>query len=124
HLYDPATGKVFDNMNAKGHISPAVYTYNAGTFLGAAHELYKITGDKKYLEEAVNAANYVIDHMSTNNGVLSDAVSGDGGLFHGIFFRYFVKLINEPDVNVATRQKFHDYMTRCATVMAENGINK
>ena len=124
HLYNPETGKVSDNMNAKGKISPAVYTYNQGTFIGAAHELYKITGDKQYLEEAVNAANYVIDHMSTNNGVLSDATSGDGGLFHGIFFRYFVKLINEPDLNDTTRKKFHDYITRCATVMAENGINK
>ncbi|GGG72841.1 alpha-1,6-mannanase [Parapedobacter pyrenivorans] len=124
HLYDPATGKVFDNMNAKGDISPAVYTYNVGTFLGAAHELYKITGDKQYLSEAIKAANYAIDKMSTNQGVLSDATTGDGGLFHGIFFRYFVKLINDPDLDDATRKKFHDYITHCATVMAEHGVNQ
>ena len=124
HLYDPTTGKVFDNMNAKGNISPAVYTYNVGTFLGAAHELYKITGDRQYLEEAANAANYVIDHMSANKGVLSDAPSGDGGLFHGIFFRYFVKLINNPDLDYTTRKKFHDYITNCATVMAEQGVTQ
>lgn len=124
HLYDPATGKVFDNMNAKGDISPAVYTYNVGTFLGAAHELYKITGDGQYLEEAINAANFVIDEMSTNKGVLSDATTGDGGLFHGIFFRYFVKLINEPNLEYTIRKKFHDYITHCATVMAEHGVNR
>lgn len=124
NLYDAETGKVGDNMNAQGKVSPAVYTYNQGTFIGAACELYKITGDKQYLAEAARAANYVIDHMSTNNGVLSDATSGDGGLFHGIFFRYFVKLINEPDLDYATRKKFHDYITRCATVMVENGVNK
>lgn len=124
HLYDPAEGKVFDNMNARGRISPAIYTYNQGTFIGAAHELYKITGTKQYLSEAVQAAEYVIGHMSTNQGVLSDATGGDGGLFHGIFFRYFVKLINEPDLDLATRKKFHTYITHCATVMANEGINR
>lgn len=124
NLYDSAEGKVFDNMNAKGEISPAVYTYNQGTFIGAAHELYKITGEKQYLEDAIHASNYVIDKMSSNNGVLANSTSGDGGLFNGIFFRYFVQLVNEPDLDAATHKKFHDYITKCATVMAENGLNK
>lgn len=123
-LFDSATGRLFDNINSHGKISPDIYTYNQGTFIGAACELYNITGDKQYLIDAVNAANYVIEYMSTNNGVLSDATSGDGGLFHGIFFRYFVKLINQPDLDEDTRLKFHKYITLCATVMAENGVSK
>lgn len=123
HLYNPADGGVRDNMNRRGEISPAIYTYNQGTFIGAAHELYKITGDKQYLAEAAKAGNYAIDYMSKNNGVLSDATSGDGGLFHGIFFRYFVRLINERDLDLATRTKFHNYITKCATVMAEKAVN-
>ncbi|TXE13411.1 glycoside hydrolase family 76 protein [Algoriphagus aquimarinus] len=124
NLYDPTEGKVFDNMNGKGEISPAVYTYNQGTFIGAAHELYKITGDRQYLEDAITASNYVIDHMSTNNGVLANSTSGDGGLFNGIFFRYFVSLVNEPDLDSATHEKFHNYITKSATVMVENGLNQ
>jgi predicted alpha-1,6-mannanase (GH76 family) len=124
NLYDEATGRVFDNMNLQGRVSPDIYTYNQGTFIGAACELYRITGDEQYLKEAVNAANYVVDSMSVNNGVLRDASGGDGGLFHGIFFRYFVKLINQPDLDRDTRKKFHDYITNCAIVMAENGVNK
>lgn len=123
NLFDSHTGAVYDNMNRKGNISKAVFTYNEGTFTGAAHELYKITGDKQYLNEAVKACNYVIDYMSKNDGVLDNATSGDGGLFHGIFFRYFVKLINEPNLDYANRKKFHDYLTNCATVMAEQGVN-
>lgn len=123
NLYNPEDGGVRDNMNRRGEISPAVYTYNQGTFIGAAHELYKITGDKQYLTEAVNAGNYVIEYMSKNKGVLNDATSGDGGLFHGIFFRYFVRLINDPDLPPATRTKFHDYITKCATVMVENAVD-
>ena len=124
NLYVEAEGKVYDNMNRRGELGKAIYTYNQGTFLGAAHELYKITGDKQYLEDAKKAADYVMDHMSNNNGVLSNATSGDGGLFHGIFFRYFVRLINEPDLDAATHEKFHNYITKCATVLAENGLNK
>ena len=123
-LYNPETGKVSDNINAQGRISPAAYTYNQGTFIGAAYELYKITGEKQFMEEAIKASTYVVDSMSTNNGVLRDAPSGDGGLFHGIFFRYFVKLINDPDLDYNTHKKFHDYITLCATVLTENGINK
>lgn len=93
------------------------------TFLGAAHELYKITGDKQYLDDAVKAANFVVEQLSQNEGLLPDAVSGDGGLFHGIFFRYFVKLINDHSVDYSDRKKFHEYITRCATVMATQGIN-
>ncbi len=123
NLFDRETGAVYDNMNRKGHIQKNwIFTYNAGTFLGAAHELYKITGDKQYLKDAVLASEYVIKHM-TRRGVLSDAPSGDGGLFHGIFFRYFVKLANEETLDMATRQTFHDYLTQLATVMAEQGVN-
>lgn len=124
NLYDAESGKVFDNMNREGKISPSIYTYNQGTFIGAAHDLYQITGDKQYLEDAVKASNYVIDHMSNNNGVLSNSTSGDGGLFNGIFFRYFVQLVNDPDLDSQTQKKFHDYITHAATVMVENGLNK
>ncbi|MCE7058158.1 AGE family epimerase/isomerase [Algoriphagus sp. AGSA1] len=124
NLYEPSEGKVFDNMNREGKIDRAIYTYNQGTFIGAAHELYKITGESQYLEDAIQASNYVIDHMSRNNGVLPNSTSGDGGLFNGIFFRYFVNLVNEPDLDAVSHEKFHNYITKCATVMAENGVNK
>lgn len=122
-LFDRKTGAVYDNINRKGEIQKNwIFTYNIGTFLGAAHELFLITGDKQYLDDAVLAASYVTDHM-TQNGVLPDAPSGDGGLFHGIFFRYFVKLINEEALDTTIRKKFHDYLTSLATIMAEQGVN-
>ena len=122
-LFDRKTGAVYDNINRRGFIQKNwIFTYNIGTFLGAAHELYLATGDKQYLDDAVLAASYVINHM-THNGVLNDATEGDGGLFHGIFFRYFVKLINEESLDMATRKRFHDWFTNLATVMAEEGVN-
>lgn len=122
-LFDRNSGAVYDNINAKGEIQKNwIFTYNAGTFLGAAHELYLITGDKQYLDDAVLAGRYVTEQLS-KNGILPDATSGDGGLFHGIFFRYFVKLINEETLEIGVRKKFHDWFTNLATVMAEQGVN-
>lgn len=123
-LFNPETGAVADNIARNGRKNWRwLFTYNQGTFLGAAHELYLITGDKSYLEDAQKAADFVMNRMSNNNGVLGDATNGDGGLFHGIFFRYFVKLINEENLDLATRQKYHAYLTHLANVMAEHGIN-
>ncbi len=122
-LFDRETGAVYDNINRHGKVQTEwVFTYNLGTFLGAAGELYNITGDRQYLDDAVLAARYAIKHL-TRDGVLNDAPSGDGALFHGIFFRYFVKLANEEDLDISIRKEFRDYLTDLATVMAEQGVN-
>lgn len=123
-LFDTESGAVYDHMNRHGEVVKWVFTYNQGTFLGAAHELYRLTGERQYLYDAVKAASHVTGCMSTNNGVLPNATEGDGGLFHGIFFRYFVRLINEPALDKATRRKFHAYLPHLATVMYENGLNR
>lgn len=124
NLFDRQTGAVYDHINRQGEVKRDwIFTYNIGTFLGAAHELYLLTGDKQYLDDAVLAATYVTDRMTHHGGVLSDATQGDGGLFHGIFFRYFVKLVNEETLDMATRTKFHQWLTRAATIMAEEGVN-
>ena len=122
-LFDEETGAVYDNINQDGRVNRSVYTYNPGTFIGAAYELYHITGDKQYLEDAIKAADYVIDNMTKNNGVLKDDPKGDGGLFHGIFFRYFVKVVNDATLDEAHHAKFKEFITRCATTLVEHGLN-
>lgn len=132
HLYNAENGAIFDALHKNNRVARFSLTYNQGTFLGACHELFRITGNRQYLAEACNAADYVINHMSRNRGkdkshelgVLGDATDGDGGLFHGIFFRYFVKLINEPALDAAKRQEYAGYLTRLATVMADEGLNQ
>jgi len=50
-------GLVFDNINVpSGRLSKAKLTYNSGTLIRAAVELYQATNDKKYLEEAERVA--------------------------------------------------------------------
>ena len=122
-LVNPSTGAVADNINGEGRISGRVFTYNQGTYIGTAYELYRITGIQSYLDDAVLSAQYVVWNMATNDGVLADAPGGDGGLFHGIFFRNFVKLLKEPSLKSDVRQELSDFIYRCANVLAQQGVN-
>ena len=123
-LWDAQTGAIFDNMNQEGRLGRFSLSYNQGTFIGAAVELYRLTGDRKLLDDAVLTARYTTGPMSRrNNGVLPDAPDGDGGLFHGIFYRYLANLITLPDLNQDVRHELTDYLRRSAAVMTHQGIN-
>lgn len=110
--HDPATGGVYDNFENKG----GAWTYNAGTFLGAAMELYDVTGEQWYLEDAIRTADWTLGNLSVatpNNRILSDwaeQVDDDVNLFKGIFIRYFTRLIMHPDLPSDKRQKYKSFI--------------
>ena len=124
YLWNPEDGAIYDNMNREGRLGRFSLSYNQGTFIGAAVELYRLTGDRSLIEDAVLTARYTTGPMSRrNDGVLSDADGGDGGLFHGIFYRYFANLIVLPDLDADVRKEFTDYLQHSAAVMTGQGIN-
>lgn len=96
HLVDGETGQVFDNMSASGHIDRANYTYNNGTFIGAALRLYKLTRKQAYLDDAKLGANYLIQKRS-NQGVIHGGGQGDGGAFNGIAMRYLAEFARHKE---------------------------
>lgn len=123
-LVDIQSGAVYDNINAQtGEIQKNwIFTYNQGTYMGMAHELYRMTGQDYYLTMANKAANYCITKLiDQNNNVLKDEGNRDGGLFKGIFIRYFVKLIMEEDLKESDRQKYIDFFNNNAKVLHEKG---
>ena len=90
-------GKVYDHItnHETGERMDWIFTYNQGTYMGMAHELYTITKEQRYLDQANKAATYCITHLiDKNNNILkNEGDSGDGGLFKAVFVRYFVKLL-------------------------------
>lgn len=123
-----STGRVYEVFNNTN----GDYSYDVGTFLGAALELYKITGEKVYLNDAIKVTSYHISaNINTNNRVMTDfgEQSGNGGghdvnLFKGIFVRYFTILIQHPDLPEADRTRFIAFLKNNANYLWTYGTQK
>lgn len=95
HLLDPQTSLVWDGINrtGDGQIDKGwLFTYNQGTFVGAAVELWRATGDEGYLADARATAHAALARLTDPSGVFLEDGQGDGGLFKGILVRYLVEL--------------------------------
>jgi predicted alpha-1,6-mannanase (GH76 family) len=58
--------------------------------------LYRQTKDKKYLDDAIHAAEWTKANLCvTDRHILKSEGRGDGGAFKGIFVRYMKLLIHE-----------------------------
>ena len=125
-MYESATGLVYDNIAADGTKNTSwKFTYNQGTFIGAALELYKITKDAAYLNDAVKAADYTLNSgFYTSGGVLKDEGGGDGGLFKGVFVRYFNRLIIEGGIEANKRTTYINFMKKNGETLWSKGTNK
>jgi predicted alpha-1,6-mannanase (GH76 family) len=93
-LFNPTTGAVYDNLRLSGRIARMTYSYNEGTFIGAADLLWKQTGDTNYLNDALLAANYTCKKLS-HKKTLPDYRSGDAAGFNGIYLRWLTRLVED-----------------------------
>lgn len=92
-LFDEATGAVYDHISRRADGSEVLnrqtYSYNQGTFIGAAQALSLATGVPSYFIDALEAFAFAREKL-TVGGIL--AVEGpdnsDRGGFKGIFARY------------------------------------
>jgi predicted alpha-1,6-mannanase (GH76 family) len=103
-----ATGGVYDEVpNIK-----SAWTYVTGTFLGSAMELYDITKEWHYMEDAIRTADWAIANTSAqaeNDFIISDWAEqrdNDVNLFKGIFIRYITRLAMNPDLPSDKRAKY------------------
>lgn len=112
NLVEAARGIVWDGF---GNFNEGmVLTYNQGTWLGGALELYSITGDVQMRKDAIRNANYVMNDLTkfSPNSVLKGENTGDGGLFKGIFIRYFSQLIQLGNLDAYTQSQYLQYLKK------------
>lgn len=91
NLVDLRSGKVADckhgsNPDWRTHV------YNQATFIGASVLLYKATGEKTYLENAVKGADYTVNEMS-EQGMLPFEKGIEQGIYTSIWAQYMAMLV-------------------------------
>lgn len=99
NLFDKNTGLVADSKHGNGTPNWKAQLYNQGTCIGAAMMMYKKTGEQRYLNDAVLAADYVKNTMSTDR-MLPFKTGIEQGIYGAIFAQYIIRLIedgNKPE---------------------------
>lgn len=138
NLFQSSDGRVADNKigNNAGFSD---YTYNQGTCIGAAMAMYKETGDEDYLEDAILAADYTKNVMSSAEGILpAEGDWNEQGVLKAIFARYLMDLVNDgnqeqylpwirKNASVAWRNRdinrnimFRDYDVQCPVLTIQS----
>jgi predicted alpha-1,6-mannanase (GH76 family) len=125
-LVDPATGAVWDGLDpATGTVNKKVFSYNQGMFIGAGLELYKLTRNAAYLDDALKTVSSVLDSQSPNGMLFGGETGGrDGGLFKGILVRYLALLAREGDIPAATRVRIINAIKQNANILNSIGIHR
>jgi predicted alpha-1,6-mannanase (GH76 family) len=96
HLFDKNSGQIYDHMDFSGKIDPKSFTYNQGTFIGAANFL-------GHPDDAKLAADYT-KNVICHNGILPGyGQFGDAAGFDGIFARWMAKFMRDRGLQ-------HDYL--------------
>ncbi len=121
------TGGVYDGWDASTNTTNTnpdwVFSYNVGMYMAASVELYEITGNQTYLNDAVQAAEHAFNERMVN-GVFytNESGQGDGGLFKGIFIRSLAKLAREGALPEITRKRYFDAIKYNAQILIQQGI--
>lgn len=76
-----------DNRNDDGSLDPTVYSYNQGTPIGLDVQLYRATGEGRYLERAKRTAAASLQHFGEEDRLWKQAP-----VFNAIYFRNLLAL--------------------------------
>jgi predicted alpha-1,6-mannanase (GH76 family) len=88
NLFNATTGQVYDNIRLNGRKGYRAFSYNEGTFIGAADLL-------GYTNEAIQAATYTMNQLCRDGLLPAYGEAGDGGGFNGICVRWIARFMNE-----------------------------
>ena len=70
------------NEGGLGYLVMIAWTYNTGSVISGAVDLYRVTGDKRYLEEAVCMANAAFNYFATPTVVTNENLLTYGETFY------------------------------------------
>ncbi len=126
NLLNPTNYLIWDNLSldANGNkiLTEWMFTYNVGTFIGMARDLYVNTGEQKYLDIAVRSARASVTSSDMVKGkMFLESGDHDGGLFKGILVRYLTELVYTEGITLAFKNTVIDFLNYNATLLYEEG---
>jgi predicted alpha-1,6-mannanase (GH76 family) len=96
NLQDSTDLLYFDNKSLAGKINRQKYTYNSGQMLQASAIIYKLTGNKVYLNEAQQIAKSAINHFTDGftmaEGKRIKLFKNTGNWFNAVLLRGYAEL--------------------------------
>jgi hypothetical protein len=75
-------GMYYDHMDDSGSVSTSLWSYNQGTMIGAGVLLYRITGERTYLDQAEQTATASVSYYGSDGNLYHQP-----DVFNAIFFR-------------------------------------
>ena len=121
-FFDEGTGAVYDHVKTDGALVRWDFSYNTGTFLGSALRLHRITGERRYMDDALKAGEHMVTALSPN-GVLKPCGQGDGGAFNGIGARYLAELAAQREGRRFAKWLFDNAVKAWANRRMSDGIS-
>jgi predicted alpha-1,6-mannanase (GH76 family) len=121
NLFDNQKGRVADSKHGSGKPNWKDHLYNQATCIGAAVALYQATGDRSFLDDALLAAAYIKDQMSTND-FLPFENGTEQGIYIAIFAQYIIRLIEDGKQYNYLPWLQHNINTGWANKLASSGI--
>ena len=107
-LFNSATGAVYDRLSANETRDERECPRNCGIFIGASMRLYRATGVRTYLSNAVKAADHLVGALD-DSGTLMSFGQRDEGAFSGIAVRYLAELARRPSCT-----RYREHLLSCA----------
>ena len=97
NLVDVTTGQVADSRHGNGNPAWKDHVYNQASYIGASVLLYKATGEKQYLDNAVMAADYTMNTISGTFDLLPFETGAEQGIYTAVFSQYIAMLVYDCD---------------------------
>ncbi|WP_037569033.1 glycoside hydrolase family 76 protein [Phaeacidiphilus oryzae] len=79
-----SAGLYRNDLNDDGSVDPTLWSYNSGAMIGTATELYRATGDRDYLRQAVEDADGALAYWTVDDRLYDQPAVFDSFLFQDL----------------------------------------
>ena len=102
------------------------FSYNSGMFIAGSLQLNLVTGTQSYIDDGIKACEFMMNYRNYNGGVffLNENGQGDGGLFKGIFAKWFIEFVRMGNLTQAQKDRYLGVINYTSNYVWAKAVNK